>query len=59
MPGLASERVTVFGQVAGEKILIPPTAIISIEHERGTSQEEVEFQLKWPLERTAKKAKKI
>jgi hypothetical protein len=45
--------------MAGEKILIPPTAIISIEHERGTSQEEVEFQLKWPLERTAKKAKKI
>jgi len=43
-------------QVAGEKILIPPTAIISIEHERGSSQEEVEFQLKWQLERTAKKA---
>ena len=45
--------------LAGEKILIPPTATISIEHERGSSQEEVEFQLKWPLERTAKKAKKI
>jgi amphi-Trp domain-containing protein len=43
-------------QVAGEKILIPPTAIISIEHERGSSQEEVEFQLKWPLEKRAKKA---
>lgn len=41
-------------QVAGEKILIPPTAIISIEHERGSSQEEVEFQLKWPLQRKAK-----
>ena len=45
--------------LAGEKILIPPTATISIEHERGSSEEEVEFQLKWPLERTAKKAKKI
>ncbi len=45
--------------LAGEKILIPPTAIISIEHERGSSQEEVEFQLKWQLERKVKKAKKI
>lgn len=36
-------------QVAGEKISIPPTAIISIEHERGLSEEEVEFQIKWPL----------
>jgi amphi-Trp domain-containing protein len=36
-------------QVAGEKISIPPTAIISIEHERGLSEEEVEFQIKWPV----------
>lgn len=36
-------------QVAGESISIPPTAIINIEHERGSSEEEVEFQLKWPL----------
>ena len=43
-------------QVAGEKILIPPTATISIEHERGSSQEEVEFQLKWQIERKVKMA---
>ncbi len=36
-------------QVAGERISIPPTAIINVEHERGASEEEVEFQLKWPL----------
>ncbi len=38
-------------QVAGERISIPPTAIINIEHERGTSEEEIEFQLKWSLDR--------
>lgn len=38
-------------QVAGERISIPPTAIINIEHERGVSSEEVEFQLKWTLEK--------
>lgn len=37
-------------QVAGERLSIPPTAIINIEHERGVSSEEVEFQLKWSLE---------
>ncbi len=37
-------------QVAGERISIPPTAIINIEHERSASEEEVELQLKWPLE---------
>jgi len=36
-------------QVAGERISIPPTATINIEHERGRSEEEVEFQLRWPL----------
>lgn len=36
-------------QVAGERISIPPTAIINIEHERGESNEEVEFQLRWSL----------
>ena len=34
-------------QVAGERISIPPTAIINIEHECGLSGEELEFQLKW------------
>jgi amphi-Trp domain-containing protein len=36
-------------QVAGERVSIPSTAIINIEHERGTSSEEVEFQIKWLL----------
>ena len=43
-------------QVAGERISIPPTAIINIEHERGLSEEEVEFQIKWPLEGKAEQA---
>ena len=34
-------------QVAGERISIPPDALISIEHERGDGGEEVELQLKW------------
>ncbi len=34
-------------QVAGERVSIPPDAVISVEHERGSSEEEVEFQLKW------------
>ena len=38
-------------QVAGERISIPYTAIINIEHERGAFSEEVEFQLKWPLDK--------
>ena len=37
-------------QVAGERIYIPATAIINIEHERSDSSEEVEFQLKWLLD---------
>lgn len=38
-------------QVAGERISIPSTTIINIEHERGASSEEVEFQLKWLLKK--------
>ncbi|UCC82763.1 MAG: amphi-Trp domain-containing protein [Gemmatimonadota bacterium] len=37
-------------QVASERISIPPSATINIEHERGSSEEEIEFQLKWSLE---------
>ena len=33
--------------VAGERISIPATATINIEHERENSSEEIEFQLKW------------
>ena len=37
-------------QIAGQRITIPPEAVINIEHERGGDEEEIEFQLKWPLE---------
>ncbi len=36
-------------QVAGERVSIPPTAQINIEHERGSAEEEIEFQLSWKL----------
>lgn len=37
-------------QVAGERVSVPPDAIVNIEHERGDGEEEIEFQLKWKLE---------
>lgn len=37
-------------QVSGERIRVPARAEFSIEHERGSDTEEVEFQLKWSLE---------
>jgi len=36
-------------QIDGERVSIPPDAIINIEHERSKTSEEVEFQIKWPL----------
>jgi amphi-Trp domain-containing protein len=36
-------------QIAGERISVPPAAKINLEHERGKSNEEVEFQLTWKL----------
>jgi len=36
-------------QVAGERIRVPRRAQLSIEHERGEREEEIEFQLKWSL----------
>lgn len=36
-------------QVAGERVTVPPDAIINIEHEREEGAEEIEFQLKWPV----------
>jgi amphi-Trp domain-containing protein len=36
-------------QVAGERVLVPKGATISVEHERDDDEEEVEFQLKWQL----------
>jgi len=37
-------------QIAGERISVPPNASISIEHERGDGEEEIELQLRWSLE---------
>lgn len=37
-------------QVAGERVSIPAIAIINIEHERDSSSEELEFQIKWSLD---------
>lgn len=34
-------------QIAGERINVPARAEFSIEHERGSDEEEIEFQLKW------------
>lgn len=36
-------------QIAGERFTVPKGASISVEHERGDDEEEVEFQLKWRL----------
>jgi len=35
-------------QISGERISVPPDAIINIEHERDGKWEEIEFQMKWP-----------
>lgn len=37
-------------QVGGERVSISPRAVISIEHERSGEEEELEFQLRWPLD---------
>ena len=34
-------------QIAGERVTIPPDAVINIEHERGSDEEEIEFQIRW------------
>ena len=36
-------------QVAGERVSVPPDAIVNIEHEREKGEEEIEFQLKWSI----------
>ncbi len=33
--------------VAGERVHVPSRARFNIEHERGSTQEEIEFQVKW------------
>jgi len=37
-------------QVAGERVSVPPDAIISVEHERGDGEEELELQLRWRVD---------
>ncbi|HSH75859.1 MAG TPA: amphi-Trp domain-containing protein [Longimicrobiales bacterium] len=34
-------------QIGGERVSVPPDAVISVEHERGAGVEEVEFQIRW------------
>ena len=34
-------------QIANERIYVPVRATYSIEHERGETEEEIEFQIKW------------
>jgi amphi-Trp domain-containing protein len=34
-------------QISGERILVPADAVFNIEHERGRTMEEIEFQFKW------------
>lgn len=34
-------------QIAGERVRVPKGAVINIEHEKGKSMEEIEFQIKW------------
>jgi amphi-Trp domain-containing protein len=36
-------------QIAGERISVPPNATVNIEHERGKTTEEIEFQIKWRI----------
>ena len=38
-------------QVAGTRVSIPSHAVINIEHEKGSKTEEIEFQLKWKLDK--------
>lgn len=36
--------------VAGERVYVPARAQFNIEHERGGTEEEIEFQIKWKPE---------
>lgn len=37
-------------QIAGQRFHVPRDAAVSVEHERGDEEEEVEFQLKWRID---------
>jgi len=39
-------------QIAGERIRVPARAQFSLAHERGDSEEEIEFQFTWSLGET-------
>jgi amphi-Trp domain-containing protein len=41
-------------QIAGVRIRVPERAQFSIEHELGDDEEEIEFQLKWPVKTDSK-----
>ena len=36
-------------QIDGKRIYVPVRTIYNIEHERGDSEEEIEFQIKWSI----------
>lgn len=36
-------------QVGGERVIIPPDAVFTIEHDRSGDSEEVEFEFSWKL----------
>ncbi len=38
-------------QIAGERVYVPVRAEYSIEHERDSDEEEIEFQIKWSAEK--------
>lgn len=38
-------------QIAGVRILVPVHAEFNIEHERGKTTEEIEFQFKWKIKK--------
>lgn len=46
-------------QVAGERIYVPGDAVVSIEHERGEGEEELEFQVKWQYAPTEDEASEV
>lgn len=37
-------------QIAGERVYVPVRATFTIEHEKSSEEEEVEFQIKWTHE---------
>lgn len=37
-------------RIAGERVYVPVRAEFSIEHERTSGEEEIEFQIKWKTE---------